>query len=242
MSIYETMAMDKLLFLRNNYFTYQNNMWDILQKIDSFSELFKMIYGYSKVAFRAENRAIIFLLNRLRNKFGDVEINYLQEICRDFSFLPIGKNQKYTEHDYQNFIIESFVDYFPDCIFIGKEYPCNGNTGRIDIFAEETKTGKAVIIELKKGRANATKQLLEYSKSFDFPRLICVTEEPVLRQWDKNQNIQYITYQDLNRCAYKRVKTYKPYSEVKRGDGSYIYYTFNAQDTKAYFYENDCKV
>lgn len=98
-----------------------------------------------------------------------------------------------SEKEYVDKLVDNFDEIFPKYRFITTEKIIK-NIGRIDIFAEEIETNRAVIIECKKGKQNPTKQLLAYGSGFKNPILIGITEHPIK---GKLNRIIYKTYNEL---------------------------------------------
>lgn len=103
-----------------------------------------------------------------------------------------------TEKGMQKYIIKHFGEIFPLYSFVKAEYPIAG-VGRVDILARD-EHGRDVVIELKKGRANPTRQLLDYATAFDRPILIGITEAPLSNK-SKREGINYLIFTDLCELA-----------------------------------------
>lgn len=75
-------------------------------------------------------------------------------------------------------IINNWNKYFPNYIFVKKEYVINW-VWRVDIFARDVNTLRPVIIEIKTRNKNPTQQLLAYQYSYyeENPILIWINEK-----------------------------------------------------------------
>lgn len=103
------------------------------------------------------------------------------------------KNKNKSEYYVSRYIKDNFNKIFPNYIFIKEEYIVE-NIGKIDILAKDKINGRDVIIEVKKDKENPNKQLLAYSKEFDNPILIGITNMDS-RYYLKN--IRYIKVSDI---------------------------------------------
>lgn len=169
---------------------------EFLIKIDSFHEFFVAV---SKLKTELDREGLGVLLEELDQliyviKFGGEEIAYLKDSVVAERVLPCkAKNErKYREKEMQNYIENNFKSIFPDYDFVSKEKAVKG-VGRIDIFARERKTGRPVIIELKKGSRNPNIQLLAYAKSFDNPILVAITEDIA----NMTDGIEYVLFEEV---------------------------------------------
>lgn len=82
-------------------------------------------------------------------------------------------NQANTEKIYHQQIILNFEEVFPEYKYMQSEYTMEDGD-RLDILAEDKKTKRPVIIEIKIGSRSAHKQLRSYSYNFDNPILVNV--------------------------------------------------------------------
>lgn len=103
------------------------------------------------------------------------------------------KSKKYDNRKYGNeilikkYIIKNFNIIFPNYVFVKDEFIVK-NIGKIDILAKDSISGRDVIIEIKKNKENPNKQLLAYSKGFNNPILIGITN------MDKKYYLKEINY------------------------------------------------
>ena len=169
---------------------------EFLTKIATFNEFFVAV---SKLKVELGKAELKMLSNELDNiiyseKFGNQEMVYLKDSVIAERTLPCKSyNQReFTEKEMQNYIVKNFVKIFPNYIFVTKEKVVP-NVGRIDIFAVEKSTRRAVIIELKKGAKNPNTQLLAYSQHFDNPVLIGSTENIT----SEADGINYILFKEI---------------------------------------------
>ena len=169
---------------------------EFLTKIATFNEFFVAV---SKLKVELGKAELKMLSNELDNiiyseKFGNQEMVYLKDSVIAERTLPCKSyNQReFTEKEMQNYIVKNFVKIFPNYIFVTKEKVVP-NVGRIDIFAVEKSTRRAVIIELKKGAKSPNTQLLAYSQHFDNPVLIGITENIT----SEADGINYILFKEI---------------------------------------------
>ena len=90
-------------------------------------------------------------------------------------------------------IINNFNIIFPNYSFIKEEYEVK-SIGKIDILAKDNISNRDIIIEIKKDTSNPNKQLLAYSKGFNNPILIGITNMNEKHYLD---NIIYIKLKDI---------------------------------------------
>ena len=109
------------------------------------------------------------------------------------------KYKKYDKRKYgrealiKDYIINNFNTIFPNYSFIKDEYEIKG-IGKVDILAKDNVNNRDVIIEIKKDTSNPNKQLLAYSKGFNNPILIGITNMNEKHYLD---NIIYIKLKDI---------------------------------------------
>ena len=107
----------------------------------------------------------------------------------DYALSLLIIENKYTEVNYQDDVIKEFNNIFSEYEFVAKEYTIK--SGRIDILAKCKSSNRPVIIELKLFDKNPAKQLFRYSKDFESPILVALTEDKVKH---KVQGIVYKEY------------------------------------------------
>lgn len=172
------------------------DFWDELLKVTDFESFFICI---SKMKIRADSWQLHFLgklVNMFAERYSWSAIVYLRDdIDLEFAHWEKGKQGNHSEHYYQNKIIEKFEDVFPKYDYIGKEIKVE-KIGRIDILARDKKSGRHVIIECKKGRISAVKQLIAYSQKYKASILISITEDEIPKK-NRHPQIKYYTYSEL---------------------------------------------
>lgn len=104
-------------------------------------------------------------------------------------------NNEISEKEYHKYILDNFNQIFPNYILQESEFKIKG-VGRIDILAKDKSTNREVIIELKTKKQNPSKQLLAYSKDFENPILIGITEKEINTK-SRIDGILYFTYKEL---------------------------------------------
>lgn len=167
-----------------------------LKECETFEELFIAVNEMKfRLSYRKEYLWMQEVLQEimLTFKFDARALIYLKDMMTLESVYTLGikEERKKTEKDMQDEIIENFELLFPEYTFVKKEHKIK--TGRIDILAEAKKDKRPVIIELKKGKGNPTKQLLAYATEFTNPILVGVTEEK-LDYRTMHENIKYLVY------------------------------------------------
>lgn len=178
------------------------NIFDIILKqmevdknnninIDSFDYLYMLIqnirYDYTKELNSITIKAICDFLDICFQRTGDEKYFYFKyDILNDYIFLR-EKEIEFPEKKIQKYIVENFNNIFENISYIKDSY-CINEENYIDILGEEIKTKRPVIIEIKKSNFDPNKQLIRYSKYFDNPILIAISEEPINLQLD---NIKY---------------------------------------------------
>jgi hypothetical protein len=177
-----------------------------LQQLKTFEEIFN--YAHEKMISitcdESANRleALRGLSQSLKNLilYIDVDINSIINLA-DMIDMQIGltalslHNNEISEKEYHKYILDNFNQIFPDYILQESEFKIEG-VGRIDILAKDKNTDREVIIELKTKKQNPTKQLLAYSKDFENPILIGITEKEINMK-SRIEGILYFTYQEL---------------------------------------------
>ncbi len=188
--------------------------WD-LKRIDALSiqNALASAQDFAKVFCLASDQAYlsgpdmrkIFIsgLNALRERYGDYAIDKLQASVADAAYVPVG-DRRYAEAFVVDRIVQGFEDIFPELVFVGKEVWI-GEDMRVDILARELLSGRDVIMEVKLGARDPTKQLLKYARGFSNPVLLGITEKQ-LRAGNRNARIEYVTFGDLNRRAIGNIK------------------------------------
>lgn len=130
----------------------------------------------------------------------DVNINSIINLA-DMIDMQIGltalslPNNKISEKEYHKYILDNFNQIFPNYTLQESEFKIEG-VGRIDILAKDKNTKREVIIELKTKKQNPSKQLLAYSKDFENPILIGITEKEINIK-SRIDGILYFTYKEL---------------------------------------------
>ncbi len=130
----------------------------------------------------------------------DVNINSIINLA-DMIDMQIGlttlslPNNEICEKEYHKYILNNFNQIFPNYILQESEFKIEG-IGRIDILAKDKNTNREVIIELKTKKQNPSKQLLAYSKDFENPILIGITEKEINIK-SRIDGILYFTYKEL---------------------------------------------
>ena len=130
----------------------------------------------------------------------DVNINSIINLA-DMIDMQIGlttlslPNNEICEKEYHKCILNNFNQIFPNYILQESEFKIEG-IGRIDILAKDKNTNREVIIELKTKKQNPSKQLLAYSKDFENPILIGITEKEINIK-SRIDGILYFTYKEL---------------------------------------------
>lgn len=130
----------------------------------------------------------------------DVNINSIINLA-DMIDMQIGltalslPNNEIREGEYHKYILNNFNQIFPNYILQESEFKIEG-VGRIDILAKDKNTNREVIIELKTKKQNPSKQLLAYSKDFENPILIGITEKEINIK-SRIDGILYFTYKEL---------------------------------------------
>lgn len=177
-----------------------------LIQLKSFEEIFnytheKMIsitcnMGANKLE---ELRGLSQALKNL-DLYIDVNVNSIINLA-DMIDMQIGltalslPNKEISEKEYHKYILDNFNQIFPNYILQESEFKIEG-VGRIDILAKDKSTNREVIIELKTKKQNPSKQLLAYSKDFENPILIGITEKEINIK-SRIDGILYFTYKEL---------------------------------------------
>lgn len=177
-----------------------------LIQLKSFKEIFnytheKMIsitcnMGANKLE---ELRGLSQALKNL-DLYIDVNVNSIINLA-DMIDMQIGltalslPNKEISEKEYHKYILDNFNQIFPNYILQESEFKIEG-VGRIDILAKDKSTNREVIIELKTKKQNPSKQLLAYSKDFENPILIGITEKEINIK-SRIDGILYFTYKEL---------------------------------------------
>lgn len=107
------------------------------------------------------------------------------------------KQIEFKENDYKNYIVSNYkiIDQFASFDFMVKDFFLGNNgEGIIDLYGE--KDGRPVIIELKKYAFNPSPQLKKYSKYFNSPMLIGITENP-FKGRGRIEEATYMIFDDL---------------------------------------------
>jgi RecB family endonuclease NucS len=182
--------------------TTQNENGEILVNIEklkeckTFEELFIAVNEIKfSISCKEEYRRLQEVLQEimLTLKFDTRALIHLKDILllESVHALKIEEECEKSEKELQDEIVKNFDLLFPEYTFIAKEYKIK--IGRVDILAKAKEDGRPVIIELKKGKANPTKQLLAYATEFANPVLIGVTEER-LDYRVMHEDIKYFVY------------------------------------------------
>lgn len=130
----------------------------------------------------------------------DVNVNSIINLS-DMIDMQIGltalslPNNEISEKEYHKYILDNFNQIFPNYILQESEFKIEG-VGRIDILAKDKSTNREFIIELKTKKQNPSKQLLAYSKDFENPILIGITEKEINIK-SRIDGILYFTYKEL---------------------------------------------
>lgn len=93
---------------------------------------------------------------------------------------------------------DGIEDIFPEFTEFKREAIFEGF--RVDLLAQVPESERYVLFELKTGADDPTPQLLRYSKSFNDPILIGITEKTLFPSQEREQ-VYYFTYDMLNRRA-----------------------------------------
>lgn len=104
-------------------------------------------------------------------------------------------NNEISEREYHKYILDNFNQIFPNYILQESEFKIEG-VGRIDILEKDKNTNREVIIEVKTKKQNPSKQLLAYSKDFENPILIGITEKEINIK-SRIDGILYFTFKEL---------------------------------------------
>lgn len=162
-----------------------------------FNKLTDIYYGFFEYEYK-ESFLNVFDDEILKIRYGSSTMTYFKMlysvmIKHDFEYEE-SKNKKHKSEYYVNkFVKDNFNKIFPNYIFIKDEYIVK-NIGKIDILAKDKISGRDVIIEVKKDKENPNKQLLAYSKEFDNPILIGITN---MDSKYYLKNIRYIKVSDI---------------------------------------------
>lgn len=182
-----------------------NKPFENLENINSFKEFFIKV---SELKVKSCKEDLKILLGEIgkdlyRYKFGDESIIYLKDSIIAEMVLPCKNiiSKSICEKDMQDYIIKNFYKIFPTYTYIGKEIKVE-NVGRIDILAIDNETHRHVIIELKLKNYNPNTQLLGYSKNFDNPILIGITENKT----KEIEGVKYILFNEIVKLVNENVK------------------------------------
>ena len=178
---------------------------DVIRRIKvqlSFDEFFILIMDIAICGDHPPYGELFEFINEFYDTYNPHALIYLKTlITTEKLWWTHNKSNTIKESDMQNDIIDHFNDYFPNYRFVQKEYPLP-SIGRIDILAQDSISGRDVIMELKVGHKNPTQQLLSYGTQFNNPILIGITEE-LLPTRLTNSDIIYLIYDDLRNGRYK---------------------------------------
>lgn len=105
------------------------------------------------------------------------------------------KKCQIPESEYEKKIIQNFnkIKQFKNYNYINNQVQLK-QLDRIDILAKDIDTNKFIIIELKKNKVSAHRQLRSYAVEFDQPILINISEKIVE---NKRDGIIYLTFNEL---------------------------------------------
>ncbi|MEH1739772.1 hypothetical protein V6948_06220 [Fusobacterium varium] len=172
------------------------DLHEFLSIIDNFEDFFIKV-SKLKVNFNRTNLKI--LLNELDNeiylrKFNVASIVYLKDSIVGEMTLGCKNiiNNDFSEKEMKQYVIKNFSRIFPNYHYLGQEIEVK-NIGRIDILAKDNLSNKHVIIELKLKNKNPNAQLLAYSRKYDNPILIGITEEKT----KEINGIKYLLFKNL---------------------------------------------
>lgn len=172
------------------------DLHEFLSIIDNFEDFFIKV-SKLKVNFNRTNLKI--LLNELDNeiylrKFNVASIIYLKDSIVGEMTLGCKNiiNNDFSEKEMKQHVIKNFSRIFPNYQYLGQEIEVK-NIGRIDILAKDNLSNKHVIIELKLKNKNPNAQLLAYSRKYDNPVLIGITEEKT----KEINGIKYLLFKNL---------------------------------------------
>lgn len=145
-------------------------------------------------AYLDGDRSLALKIIKISDDKGVGSFPYIRHAVMSFLLRPRReRSRSYKEKQYQKEIMDRFREVFPRFINPAPEEILEDGD-RIDILAEESDTGRPVIIELKVGSKSGHKQLRSYAVYFKNPILIHVSEEVPQK---KVMGVQYHTYKSL---------------------------------------------
>lgn len=167
------------------------------------------VYRGQKFTYYAMNRQfLLLLLTRVKsNNSLEIVITLFTDMLSSdifkgedsdtlylmMSALNVGSKQ--PEKIFKRYIVSNFKRIFRGYTLISEEYKLPDGD-RIDLLAEETKTGRDVVIEIKPKPVSAHKQLRSYGYYFENPILINVTPSPVKSKADGIKYVVCKNYKD----------------------------------------------
>lgn len=162
-----------------------------------FNKLTDIYYDYFKYEYK-ESFLDVFDDKILKIRYGSSTMTYFKilysvMIKHDFKYEESKDKKHKSEYCINKFVKDNFNRIFPNYTFIKEEYIVK-NIGKIDILAKDRVNGRDVIIEIKRDKENPNKQLLAYSKEFDNPILIGITN---MDSKYYLTNINYIKVSDI---------------------------------------------
>lgn len=177
-------------------FVSEKELHELLSTINNFEDFFIKV---SELKIHFNRTSLRILLNELENKiylkkFNIKSIIYLKDSI--IAEMTLGCkniiNNDFSEKEMKECIIKNFSKIFPNYQYLGQEVKVK-NIGRIDILAKDNLSNKDVIIELKLKNKNPNIQLLAYSKEYNNPILIGITEEKV----KEIAGIKYLLFKNI---------------------------------------------
>ncbi len=173
------------------------SMLSELSNISNPESLYQLLCVRREWKRPSVNRILFSGLNLLRDKFGDFYIDMLITEFAPSAYIP-QKNWQHKEVDYSRLLADGIEDIFPEFTEFKREAMFEGF--RVDLLAKVPASERYVLFELKTGVDDPTPQLLRYSKHFNDPILIGITEKSLPRHRECDQ-VYYFTYDMLNRRA-----------------------------------------
>jgi len=168
-----------------------------LSSISSPESLYQLLCMRREWKSPSVNRILFSGLNHLRDRFGDFYIDMLITEFSSSAYIP-QINWQRKEVEYSGLLADGIEDIFPEFTGFKQEVIFEGF--RVDLLAKVPTSERYVLFELKTGVDDPTPQLLRYSKHFNDPILIGLTEKSLPRHRECDQ-VYYFTYDMLNRRA-----------------------------------------